>query len=174
MLAQALAQMLILCCASSISCNVHPKICFKDCFMIFGLIFPRHRAMSAVVLYRAYCKNSQQTLTLQCLQDQVEKLKTSREAAVSLELQELRSAQEAAQAKLAQAEATISALTSEKDTFAKRYAARSISKPLCLLLLILSVMRQHQLLCSCSCSVVCGIPALWAEEQVGLGSLQRP
>ena len=72
-------------------------------------------------------QGAQQTLSFQCLQDQMEELRTSREAAASAELQELRSAQEAAQAELAQAEATISALTSEKDAFAKRCVAQSVT-----------------------------------------------
>ena len=54
------------------------------------------------------------------LQDKVEELTISGEATASAELQELRAAQEAAHARLAEAEASISTLASEKETFAKR------------------------------------------------------
>ena len=109
----------------AVNVHIHSKTCFKDCFMILWLDMSSLQRHGTVVLYRVYCRTSQQTLSLHCLQDQVEELKISREATASAELQELRSAQEAAQARLAQAEASISALTSEKDTFAKRCVARS-------------------------------------------------
>jgi len=54
------------------------------------------------------------------LQDKVEELTNGREAASSAELQELHAAQEAAHARLAEAEVSISTLASEKETFAKR------------------------------------------------------
>ena len=58
---------------------------------------------------------------LPSLQEQVEELQTSREAAASAELQ---TAHEAAQASLAQAEAAINGLKAEKDNLAKRCVPR--------------------------------------------------
>ena len=54
------------------------------------------------------------------MQDKIEELQTSAETAASAEAQQLRASLAAAQARLAEAEASISTLSSEKDSLQKR------------------------------------------------------
>lgn len=65
------------------------------------------------------------------MQEKIEELQTSAETAASAEVQQFQASLEAAQARLAEAEASISTLTSEKDSLQKRCAPPTL-QPACI------------------------------------------